>query len=105
MKRVYCVAVALAFAGSAHAGEVRDIPLEKCSAGQVLMVMHFDSLERSVKAGEASIVMWGKLTAIAARHPNAPADRPIGDSLTGPERDEFANVSAADCSLEPLSAG
>lgn len=94
MKRAQIIFAALAFAGHLHAEEVRDIPLEKCSASQVLMAIDFASLARYTKAREATVGMWHKLTALSEKHPNAPPDRPVGDSLTRTEADNFTNVSS-----------
>jgi hypothetical protein len=75
-----------------HAEEISDIPADKCTAATVVMAQHMAALNRTIVAGHAAVQLWGKIQALAEKHPEA-GSRPIGAVLSKAEAEEFSRTS------------
>ncbi len=92
IKSALAAVAAMAICGAASADAVSDIPLEKCTPGQVLMTIHYSATKRELPVDESNLDRWHRLQELTNKHPKA-GTRPIAEILNKSELEVFNRIS------------
>lgn len=89
MKHTSLFLIGLFMAALVHAENIADVPLEKCSPGQVLMKMNFNAMGQYQSAFKTNNARWHQLQALSELHPGS-ENKSMDQLLT---KDELADFS------------